>query len=73
LIVVHVLLHLSRVSFRVTQSTDAIAYIMQGKMPRLQRQTHAHDIVVNDGELQHLYNQLKPLHAYYLELASRHG
>lgn len=66
-------LQLSRASLRDTQAPDAIAKIMQAQMPRLQRQTHAHDIVVNDGELQHLYDQLKPLHAYYLELASRHG
>lgn len=60
---------LSRASLRDSQSSDAIAKIMQVQMPRLQRQTHADDIVVNDGDLAHLYSQLIPLHQQYLELA----
>ncbi|XID74675.1 dephospho-CoA kinase [Alkanindiges sp. WGS2144] len=62
-------LQLSRASLRDTQSPEAIARIMQVQMPRLQRQTHADDIVVNDGELRHLYAQLQPLHQTYLKLA----
>ncbi|RYZ98269.1 MAG: dephospho-CoA kinase, partial [Moraxellaceae bacterium] len=39
------------------------------QMARLQRQTHADDIVVNDDDLNHLYAQLKPLHQLYLQLS----
>lgn len=62
-------LQLSRASLRDAQATDAIAKIMQVQMPRLQRQTHADDIVVNDGDLNHLYAQLIPLHQLYLSLS----
>lgn len=62
-------LQLSRASLRDAQATDAIAKIMQAQMPRLQRQTHADDIVVNDDDLNHLYAQLKPLHQLYLQLS----
>lgn len=62
-------LQLSRASLRDSQTAEAIAKIMQVQMPRLQRQTHANDIVVNDGDLIHLYSQLIPLHQKYLQLA----
>lgn len=62
-------LQLSRASLRDSQTAEAIAKIMQVQMPRLQRQTHANDIVVNDGDLVHLYSQLMPLHQKYLQLA----
>lgn len=64
-------LQLSRASMRDTQSRDAIAKIMAAQMPRLQRQTHADDIVVNDGDLEHLYRQLQPLHQHYQDLAQQ--
>lgn len=62
-------LQLSRASLRDSQSSDAIHKIIAVQMPRLQRQTHADDIVVNDGDLAHLYQQLEPLHQQYLHLA----
>lgn len=62
-------LQLSRASLRDSQSSEAIARIMAVQMPRLQRQTHADDIAVNDGELAHLYAQLETLHASYQALA----
>jgi dephospho-CoA kinase len=65
-------LQLSRASLRDTQSLDAIAKIMAVQMPRIQRQTHADDIVVNDGDLEHLYRQLEPLHQKYMALADQH-
>ncbi len=64
-------LQLSRASLRDAQAADAIAKIMQVQMPRLQRQTHADDIVVNDDDLNHLYAQLMPLHQLYLALSHR--
>ena len=64
-------LQLSRASLRDAQASDAIAKIMQVQMPRLQRQTHTDDIVVNDGDLNHLYAQLMPLHQLYLALSQR--
>lgn len=63
-------LQLSRASLRDGQSSEAIAKIMQVQMPRLQRHTHADDIVLNDGNLDHLYQQLIALHQKYLKLAS---
>lgn len=67
-------LQLSRASLRDAQNSEAIAKIMAVQMPRLQRQTHADDIVVNDNDLHHLYSQLIPLHARYQLLArQRHG
>ncbi len=63
-------LQLSRASLRDGQTADAIGKIMQAQMPRLQRQTHADDIVVNDNDLNHLYSQLMPLHELYLSLSS---
>lgn len=67
-------LQLSRASLRDAQQSEAIAKIMAVQMPRLQRQTHADDIAVNDGDLNHLYNQLIPLHEQYQLLArQRHG
>lgn len=35
-------------------------------MSRLEKQKLADDIVLNDGQLEHLYQQLEPLHQYYL-------
>lgn len=62
-------LQLSRASLRDAQSSEAIAKIMSVQMPRPQRQTHADDIAVNDGDLAHLYQQLETLHASYQALA----
>ena len=62
-------LQLSRASLRDAQSSEAIARIMAVQMPRLQRQTHADDIAINDGELSHLYAQLETLHTHYQALA----
>lgn len=62
-------LQLSRASLRDSQSSEAIARIMAVQIPRLQRQTHADDIVINDGDLNHLYAQLEILHSSYLSLA----
>ena len=38
-------------------------------MPRFEKQKIANDIVLNDGHLDHLYAQLRPLHLAYLALA----
>jgi len=38
-------------------------------MPRVQKQQLANDIVLNDGLLEHLHQQLKPLHFSYLQRA----
>ena len=39
-------------------------------MSRTDKQQQADDIVLNDGHLEHLYAQLKPLHQVYLNLSS---
>jgi dephospho-CoA kinase len=40
-------------------------------MSRAQKQKLANDIVLNDGLLEHLHNQLKPLHFSYLQRAEQ--
>ena len=65
-------LQLQRASQRDGQSVEQIEKIIQAQMPRLEKQRLANDIVLNDGQLEHLYQQLKPLHLKYLARAERH-
>ncbi|KAA8733700.1 dephospho-CoA kinase [Acinetobacter qingfengensis] len=62
-------LQLQRATQRDVQSTEQIAKIIATQMPRAKKQQLADDIVINDGHLEHLYQQLQPLHTYYLSLA----
>ena len=64
-------LQLSRASQRDGQSSQQIEQIMAAQLPRLTRQQQADDIVLNDGSLSHLYEQLKPLHQQYLMTAKQ--
>ena len=59
-------LQIARASFRDRQNIDQIQKIIAAQMPRIQKQKMANDIVLNDGELEHLYEKLKPLHLQYL-------
>ncbi|TXJ09303.1 MAG: dephospho-CoA kinase [Acinetobacter sp.] len=60
-------IQLQRATQRDGQSEDQIKQIIQAQMPRARRQILAHDIVLNDGHLEHLYAQLVPLHQQYLQ------
>lgn len=60
---------LQRASQRDGQSEEQIRKIIAAQMPRAQKQQLANDIVVNDGLLEHLHQQLKPLHLGYLQRA----
>ncbi|ENV10804.1 dephospho-CoA kinase [Acinetobacter higginsii] len=60
---------LQRASQRDGQSEQQIRKIIAAQMSRTQKQQLADDIVINDGLLEHLHQQLKPLHFSYLQRA----
>jgi len=60
---------LERASQRDGQSEEQIRKIIAAQMSRAQKQQLADDIVLNDGLLEHLHQQLKPLHFSYLQRA----
>lgn len=62
---------LQRASQRDGQNTVEIRKIIEAQMPRAQKQQLANDIVLNDGLLEHLHKQLKPLHLSYLQHAEQ--
>ncbi|OTG81470.1 dephospho-CoA kinase [Acinetobacter sp. ANC 5054] len=62
-------LQIQRASTRDSQNIEQIQKIIQAQMPRSEKQKFANDIVLNDGHLDHLYAQLRPLHLAYLALA----
>lgn len=64
-------LQLHRATQRDQISHQHIQTIMSHQMPREEKQQRADDIVVNDGELAHLYAQLEPLHQQYLNYAKK--
>ena len=57
---------IARASQRDDQSIQQIEKIIATQMPRAEKRQHADDIVLNDGHLTHLYQQLAPLHQKYL-------
>ncbi|MEO9347834.1 dephospho-CoA kinase [Acinetobacter radioresistens] len=64
-------IQIMRACARDQQSEEQIRQIIAAQMPRSQKQTLAHDIVTNDGHLEHLYAQLQPLHQLYLIKAEK--
>ena len=62
---------LQRASQRDGQNEEQIRKIISVQMPRTQKQLLANDIVMNDGLLVHLHQQLKPLHLKYLQSAEQ--
>ena len=62
---------LQRASQRDGQNEEQIRKIIAVQMPRTQKQLLANDIVMNDGLLEHLHQQLKPLHLKYLQSAEQ--
>lgn len=64
-------IQLQRASQRDGQNAAEIRKIIEAQMPRAQKQQLANDIVLNDGLLEHLHKQLKPLHLSYLQHAEQ--
>jgi dephospho-CoA kinase len=62
---------LQRASQRDGQNEEQIRKIISVQMPRTKKQLLANDIVMNDGLLEHLHQQLKPLHLKYLQSAEQ--
>lgn len=62
---------LQRASQRDGQNEEQIRKIISVQMPRTQKQLLANDIVMNDGLLEHLHQQLEPLHLKYLQSAEQ--
>jgi len=48
-----------------------IKAIMANQLSREARNSHADDVVVNDGDIAALHLQLEPLHQTYLALAQQ--
>lgn len=64
-------LQIERASQRDGQSIENIKNIIDVQMPRDKKLELADDVVVNDGDLAHLYQQLIPLHQSYLQQSTR--
>lgn len=64
-------LQIQRASQRDGQSIEQIEKIIQVQMPREQKIELADDVVLNDGQLEHLYTQLSMLHQQYLALSNQ--
>ena len=62
-------LQIQRASKRDDQSIEQIKKIIQVQMSRDAKLELADDVVLNDGHLDHLYQQLETLHQYYLKLS----
>ncbi|HGP3326227.1 dephospho-CoA kinase [Acinetobacter baumannii] len=61
---------IQRASQRDGQNQEQIQKIIAAQMPRERKRELANDIVFNDGLLEHLYQQLEPLHQSYLKRAN---
>ena len=64
-------LQIQRASQRDGQSLTQIENIIAAQMSREQKQALADDVVLNDAELEDLYQQLRPLHLKYLALSEQ--
>lgn len=62
-------LQIARASQRDGQSLEQIEKIIAAQMSRADKRQKADDIVLNDGDLQHLAQQLESRHQQYLHLA----
>lgn len=62
-------LQIQRASKRDDQSIEQIKKIIQVQMSRDAKLELADDVVLNDGHLDHLYQQLETLHQHYLKLS----
>jgi len=67
-------LQIERVKRRDGLDESLIKRILASQASRQERLAHAHDIIVNEGDLAMLERQVKDLHLYYLKLKpNQHG
>ena len=66
-------LQIQRASQRDGQNIEQIEKIISAQMSRQEKQKLANDVVLNDGQLEHLYEKLQPLHEKYLAMAQQHS
>lgn len=59
---------IERASSRDTQSIEKIKAIMSNQLPRQERLNQADDVVNNEGDIDALHEQLKPLHENYKKI-----
>jgi dephospho-CoA kinase len=64
-------LQYARASTRDKLSDQDIQAVLEAQTSRAERLAAADDIILNDGDLEHLYRQVDALHNYYLSLARR--
>jgi len=62
-------LQIERTSTRDKTDEKSVKAIMEAQTDRVQRLKKADDVIVNDGDLNHLYQQIDTLHQGYLTLA----
>ena len=65
-------LQIQRASTRDGQNIEQIQKIIATQMPRHKKQSLADDIVLNEGQIEHLYEKLKFLHLKYLAASELH-
>ena len=56
---------------RDQQSEEQVKRIMASQNDRKTRLEYADDVILNDGDLEALSNEVDALHALYLQLAAR--
>lgn len=62
---------LARAQKRDQLTKAQVEAIMKAQAIRAERLTAANDVISNDGDLQHLHEQIKKLHESYLQLAKK--
>lgn len=63
-------LQLARTAARDGVPPEQVRAIMEAQSLREDRLRHAHDVILNDGDLAHLYAQVDALHKQYLAFTS---
>src|SRR5690606_8250972 len=65
-------LQIERTMLRDANSREEVEAILRAQSARSFKQQHASDIIVNDHDLNHLYQQVEQQHQRYLEQAKQH-
>ena len=63
---------LARTIIRDNSDEDSVRAIINSQSSREQRLEKADDVILNDGNLDHLKSQVERLHHHYLDLAKEH-
>lgn len=62
---------IKRTQTRDNISRDEVTAIMSTQVTRAQRLSQAHDVIHNDGSLEHLIHEVKRLHGFYTALSQK--